>query len=108
VQQQCTPGGDRFAKAQRSLKRSRTRPAIAELRRDDMSAPEQPHRPAFNWKIVAVVTLIATAIAWSLAAVQQPQYRASVMAAITPRPDRLAPAEMLRGVEVLERRTVVA
>lgn len=61
-----------------------------------------------DWKLVAVTTILATAIAWSLAAVQPPQYRAVALAAITPTSDNLNPQEMLRGVEVLERRTVVA
>lgn len=60
------------------------------------------------WKTVALVTAATTAIAWSLAAVQRPQYRASAIAAITPRPEGLQPNELMRGVEVLERRTVVA
>lgn len=61
-----------------------------------------------DWKLVAVTTALVTAMAWSLAAVQPPQYRASALAAISLRANELQPNEMLRGIEVLERRTVVA
>jgi capsular polysaccharide biosynthesis protein len=61
-----------------------------------------------RWKLVIAIAAVVTAIAWIAAAAQPPRYRASAMAAIGPLPDELAPNEMLRGVEVLERRTVVA
>ena len=51
--------------------------------------------------------MIAAAAAWMIAALQPPRYRASALAAIAPLPEGLAANEFLRGVEVLERRTVV-
>ena len=61
-----------------------------------------------QWKRVVLITLAVTAIAWSLAAIQPPRYRASALASVSPLADALQPNELLRGVEVLERRTVVA
>lgn len=61
-----------------------------------------------NWKLIALITLVCAVAAWVLSAVQPKQYRASSIAAVAPLAESLPPHEVLRGVEVLERRTVVA
>lgn len=60
-----------------------------------------------DWKRVVLTTVAVTAIAWSLAAMQPRRYRASVLASVGPLVETLEPNELLRSVEVLERRTVV-
>lgn len=63
---------------------------------------------ARDWKRVALTTIAVTLIAWSIGSLQPPRYRASALAAVAPLGQSLEPNELLRGVEVLERRTVVA
>jgi hypothetical protein len=60
-----------------------------------------------NWKLVAAFALVCGGIGWTIAATQPPRYRASATAALAPLPTGLQANEFLRGVEVLERRTVV-
>ncbi len=60
-----------------------------------------------NWKLIAAITAVATGMAWLFSASQAPRYQASALAAIAPIPAALEANEFLRGVEVLERRTVV-
>ena len=60
-----------------------------------------------DWKRVVLTTVAVTAVAWSLAAMQPRLYRASVLASVSPLAETLEPNELLRSVEVLERRTVV-
>lgn len=61
-----------------------------------------------NWKLIALITMAVTGLAWISAAMQPSQYRATALAAVAPLADMLQANEVLRGVEVLERRTVVA
>jgi len=61
-----------------------------------------------DWKRIALIAIAATLFAWILASMQPPRYRASALAAVGPLTDTLQPNELLRGVEVLERRTVVS
>ena len=72
------------------------------------SAPRPRRLVRLNWKTVAAVALLCAAIAWVLAATEPARYRASALASIGPLAEGLSPNEYLRGVEVLERRTVVA
>jgi uncharacterized protein involved in exopolysaccharide biosynthesis len=60
-----------------------------------------------SWKRILLTAIAVTAIAWSLAAMQPRRYRASVLASVAPLTETLEPNELLRSVEVLERRTVV-
>jgi capsular polysaccharide biosynthesis protein len=60
-----------------------------------------------EWKRIALITITVTAIAWSLTALQTPRYRAIALASVAPVTEGLQPNEMLRGMEVLERRTLV-
>lgn len=61
-----------------------------------------------NWKLIAGITAAVTVLAWIISAMQPTQYRASALAAVAPLSESLQANEVLRGVEVLERRTVVA
>jgi capsular polysaccharide biosynthesis protein len=61
-----------------------------------------------RWKRIALVTVAVTAIAWSLAALQPPRYLASCLASVGPLANAMQANELLRSVEVLERRTIVA
>lgn len=58
--------------------------------------------------LILAVTFITAGIAWMLTALQPDRYRAGALAAVAPLGASLEPNEVLRGVEVLERRTVVA
>lgn len=61
-----------------------------------------------EWRIVAIVAIAVTAAAWIYAVVQPKQYRATALAAVTPVTSGLDPGDVIRGVETLERRTIVA
>ena len=61
-----------------------------------------------HWKLIAAVAAACTLIALAIAAMQPRRYQATAVAAVAPAADTLSASEVLRGVEVLERRTVVA
>jgi uncharacterized protein involved in exopolysaccharide biosynthesis len=61
-----------------------------------------------HWRVVAIVAAAAMLLGWLLAAIQPKRYRAVSIGAITPDARLLEPAEMIRGVDTLERRVVVA
>jgi capsular polysaccharide biosynthesis protein len=61
-----------------------------------------------NWKLVILPAIATMLIAWMIAALQPKRYRASAVAAVTPVRQGLEPNELLRSVEALDRRTVVA
>jgi hypothetical protein len=61
-----------------------------------------------HWRVVALIAAAAMLVAWLLAAIQPKRYRAISIAAITPDARLLEPAEMIRGVDTLERRVIVA
>lgn len=61
-----------------------------------------------NWRLIAAITVAVAGLAWIAAAMQPERYRASALAAIAPMGEGLQASEVLRGVEVLERRTVIA
>ena len=61
-----------------------------------------------NWKLLVLPAIATMLIAWMVAALQPKQYRASAIAAVTPIRQGLEPNELLRSVEALDRRTVVA
>jgi capsular polysaccharide biosynthesis protein len=58
--------------------------------------------------IVVIAAVACALLAWILSAMQPARYRASAIAAVAPVSDSLSAGDVLRGVEVLERRTVVA
>ena len=61
-----------------------------------------------NWKLIVLPAIATMLIAWMIAALQPKRYRASATAAVTPVRQGLEPNELLRSVEALDRRTVVA
>ena len=54
-----------------------------------------------------LIVLAAGVVGWLVAYMQTPVYEASALAAVAPRGDQLQANELLRGMEVLERRTIV-
>jgi hypothetical protein len=60
-----------------------------------------------QWRIVAAIAAAAALLAWLFAALQTERYRATAIAAIAPLVD-LPTTDILRGVDTLERRTLVA
>lgn len=60
-----------------------------------------------DWKRIALITLAAMLFAWILSSMQPPRYRARALAAVAPLQEGLQANDYLRGLEVLERRTVV-
>ena len=88
------------------------------VERDRASAPVVPRAAApagslarmvrAHWKVIAAITLVTIGLAWILAAMQPDMYRASALAAVAPVSEGLEAAEVMRGVEVLDRRTIVA
>lgn len=52
--------------------------------------------------------LLGMFVAWILTALEADRYRATLLAAVAPLSDTLDSTDILRGVEVLEQRTVVA
>ena len=60
-----------------------------------------------RWGTIAAIAILATALAWIAAAMQPKKYRAIAMGAVTPIAE-LTSSEMIRGVDTLERRVVVA
>ncbi|MGZ8867433.1 MAG: hypothetical protein ACXW2P_03740 [Thermoanaerobaculia bacterium] len=63
---------------------------------------------ARRWKLVLGAALIGMIVAWVLTALQPDRYRATVLAAVAPLSETLTSTDVLRGVEVLEQRTVIA
>lgn len=60
-----------------------------------------------RWHLVVVTTLVVTLCSWSLAALQPKRYRAFCIAALMPSAD-LNATELLRTVDSLERRNIIA
>jgi capsular polysaccharide biosynthesis protein len=61
-----------------------------------------------HWPIVAIAALAAMLLGWLFSAVQPKRYRATAVGAVAPAVDRLETTDVLRGVDSLERRTVVS
>lgn len=98
---------------------SEERPS-AETRSSESPAPHRPasDRPAPDnfylralrrgaW-LVLVVILVAVAVAWAWTSRQSPTYRASASLVVTPNTEVEDTTDLLRSLETLERRTVVA
>lgn len=88
-------------------------------------APPPPVRPATNipriapvdtltrsilrhWKVAALIAAAVTLLAWLAAAVQPKRYRAVSIGAVAPISAQLSNSDVMRGVDTLERRVVVA
>jgi uncharacterized protein involved in exopolysaccharide biosynthesis len=63
---------------------------------------------ARHWRAAALIAVAVTVLAWLAAAVQPKRYRATAIGAVTPVSDNLSPSDMIRGVDTLERRVIVA
>lgn len=61
-----------------------------------------------HWRIVALITAAITLLAWLAAGVQPKRYRASSLATIHPLTEQLTPSDVIRGIDTLDRRVVVA
>ncbi len=61
-----------------------------------------------HWKPVAAAAIAGMIVAWLFTALQPDRYRATLLAAVSPLGETLNATDVLRGVEVLEQRTVVA
>jgi uncharacterized protein involved in exopolysaccharide biosynthesis len=61
-----------------------------------------------HWAIVALIAAAVMLLAWLAAGLQPKRYRAMSMAAVTPITDQLSPSDIIRGVDTLDRRVVVA
>ncbi|MFL6248352.1 MAG: hypothetical protein ACJ74H_20170 [Thermoanaerobaculia bacterium] len=61
-----------------------------------------------HWRIVALIAAATTLLAWLAAGVQPKRYRASSLATINPLTDQLSPSDVIRGIDTLDRRVVVA
>lgn len=61
-----------------------------------------------HWRLIAGTMAAGMLLAWIFAAMQPKRYRASAVAAVAPLSEALSSTDLLRGVEVLEGRTVVA
>jgi tyrosine-protein kinase len=61
-----------------------------------------------HWRVIAAVALSATVLAWLFGVLQPKRYSASVIIAVSPAVDGLSATDVMRGVDTLERRTLVA
>ena len=61
-----------------------------------------------HWRIVALIAAATTLLAWLAAGVQPKRYRASSLATINPLTEQLSPSDLIRGIDTLDRRVVVA
>jgi uncharacterized protein involved in exopolysaccharide biosynthesis len=61
-----------------------------------------------QWRVAALVAAAITLLAWLAAAVQPKRYRATSIGAVTPISENLSPTDILRGVDSLDRRVIVA
>ena len=61
-----------------------------------------------HWKLLAAAAAAGLIMAWLFSALQPDRYRATLLAAVAPHGDTMTTTDVLRGLEVLEQRTVVA
>jgi len=61
-----------------------------------------------HWRVAGLVALGVTLLAWLFAAVQPKQYRAIALGAVVPAAEQLSTSDLVRGVDSLERRVIVA
>ena len=63
---------------------------------------------ARRWKMLAGAAVAGMIVAWIFSAMQPDRYRATLLAAVAPQGNAMNTTDVLRGLEVLEQRTVVA
>lgn len=61
-----------------------------------------------HWRIVALIAAATTLLAWLAVGLQPKRYRASALATINPLTEQLSPSDVIRGIDTLDRRVVVA
>jgi uncharacterized protein involved in exopolysaccharide biosynthesis len=61
-----------------------------------------------NWHIVALTAAATMLLAWLFAAVQPKRYRVTAIGAVAPMVEGMAPTDVIRGVDSLERRVVIS
>ncbi|HEX7808146.1 MAG TPA: Wzz/FepE/Etk N-terminal domain-containing protein [Thermoanaerobaculia bacterium] len=72
------------------------------------SATRIADRLTVHWRIIAAVALSTALLAWLFSALQPRRYNASAIIAVSPTVDGLSATDVMRGVDTLERRTLVA
>jgi uncharacterized protein involved in exopolysaccharide biosynthesis len=78
---------------------------------EPLPVPRPPSRPSAvvrYWPVVAGITLAIALLAWVIAGAQPKRYRASAIGAVSPLTEQLSASDIIRGVDSLERRVVVA
>lgn len=63
---------------------------------------------AHHWKLVALIAVAATLLAWLIAAMEPKRYRSEVLVSVSPIVNQLSDSDLLHGIDALERRVVVA
>jgi hypothetical protein len=61
-----------------------------------------------NWHIVALTAAAIMLLAWLFAAVQPKRYRVTAIGAVAPMVEGMAPTDVIRGVDSLERRVIIS
>lgn len=61
-----------------------------------------------RWMLILLVAAAVTLLVWLAAALQPERYRAVAIAAVAPTAEQLSSTDVIRGVETLERRVIVA
>jgi hypothetical protein len=75
----------------------------------DRNPAEELMRSAMrHWRIVALIAGAMALLAWLAVGLQPKRYRASSLATIHPLTDQLSPSDVIRGIDTLDRRVVVA
>lgn len=61
-----------------------------------------------HWRLVALIAAAVTLLAWLAVGLQPKRYRASSLATVNPLTAELSPSDVIRGIDTLDRRVVVA
>jgi peptidoglycan/LPS O-acetylase OafA/YrhL len=61
-----------------------------------------------HWRLVALIAAAVTLLAWLAVGLQPKRYRASSLATINPLTAELSSSDLIRGIDTLDRRVVVA
>lgn len=84
------------------------RPDESVIRIDRNPADDLMRAAMRHWRIVALIAAATTLLAWLAAGMQPKRYRASALAAVNPLTEQLTPEGVIRGIDTLDRRVVVA
>jgi uncharacterized protein involved in exopolysaccharide biosynthesis len=61
-----------------------------------------------HWRLVGLIAAAVTLLAWLAVGLQPKRYRASSLATINPLTQELSPSDVIRGIDTMDRRVVVA